>query len=155
MKVLTEGEVLNKAAAYCSMAEHCYEDVRVKLTAWGVELDVQERILKRLVDENFIDNERYCRFFVNDKLKFNKWGKMKISQALYLKKIPVSISGKQLDLIDEKEYMEILHSLLVSKKKSIRASDQYQLATKLIRFALSRGFEIDTIHKCMKLPDEY
>ena len=60
-----------------------------------------------------------------------------------------------LNEIDEKEYMNTLRSLLASKKKSIHASDDYQLNTKLIRFALSRGFEMSIIRKCMQLSDEY
>jgi len=60
-----------------------------------------------------------------------------------------------LNEIDEKEYMNTLRSLLASKKKTIHASDDYQLNMKLIRFALSRGFEMNIIRKCMQLSDEY
>jgi regulatory protein len=155
MSELTEKEALNKAAAYCTASEHCLSEVGTKLTQWGVDADVKERILKRLIDERFIDEERYCRFFVNDKFKFNKWGRIKISQTLYMKKIPSEMSRDCLNEIDEKEYMNTLRSLLASKKKSIHASDDYQLNTKLIRFALSRGFEMNIIRKCMQLSDEY
>lgn len=155
MSELTEKEALNKAAAYCTASEHCLSEVGAKLTQWEVDADAKERILKRLVDERFIDEERYCRFFVNDKFKFNKWGRIKISQALYMKKIPSEMSRDCLNEIDEKEYMNTLRSLLASKKKSIHASDDYQLNMKLIRFALSRGFEMNIIRKCMQLSDEY
>jgi Uncharacterized protein conserved in bacteria len=152
---LTEKEALNKAAAYCTASEHCLSEISTKLSQWGLDSDAQEKILKRLADERFIDEERYCRFFVNDKFKFNKWGKIKIGQALYMKKIPSTVSRKYLDEIDEKEYMNTLRSLLTSKKKSIHASDDYQSNMKLIRFAMSRGFEMNVIRKCMQLSDEY
>ena len=155
MNELTEKEALNKAAAYCSGSEHCFSEISAKLVQWGVDSDAQEKILKRLADEKFIDEERYCHFFVNDKFKFNKWGRIKIGQALYLKKIPATVSRKYLDAIDEREYMNTLRSLLASKKRSIHASDDYQLTMKLIRFAVSRGFEMNIIRKCMQLSDEY
>jgi len=137
MSELTEKEALSKAAAYCSASEHCFSEIIAKLSQWGVAADVQEKIIKRLVDERFIDEERFCRFFVNDKFKFNKWGR------------------KYLNDIDEREYMNTLRSLLASKKKSIHASDDYQSTMKLIRFAVSRGFEMGIIRKCMQLSDEY
>lgn len=155
MNGLTEKEALNKAAAYCSASEHCRSEISAKLTQWGVDAGMHEDILKQLVENKFIDEERFCRFFVNDKFRFNKWGRNKISQALYVKKISSSVSGKYLDEIDEKEYMKVLHSLLSSKRKSIRSVDDYQLNMKLIRFALGRGFEMNAIRKCMQLSDEY
>lgn len=155
MNELTEKEALNKAAAYCTASERCFFEISTKLSQWGVDPDTQEKILKRLADERFVDEERYCRFFVNDKFKFNKWGRIKISQALYMKKIPAAVSRKYLDEIDEKEYMNTLRSLLASKKKSIHATDDYQSTMKLIKFAMSRGFEMNIIRKCMQLSDEY
>lgn len=155
MSELTEKEALSKAAAYCSASEHCFSEIIAKLSQWGVAADVQKKIIKRLVDEKFIDEERFCSFFVNDKFKFNKWGRIKIGQALYMKKISPDISKKYLNDIDEREYMNTLRSLLASKKKSIHASDDYQSTMKLIRFAVSRGFEMGLIRKCMQLSDEY
>ncbi|BEG99835.1 regulatory protein RecX [Bacteroides sedimenti] len=155
MNELTEKEALNKAAAYCTASERCCSEVTSKLVQWGVDVKTQEKILKRLLDERFIDEERYCRFFVNDKFRFNKWGRMKISQALYMKKIPSSVFSRYLEEIEERDYMNVLRSLLSSKRKSIRDNDDYQLNMKLIRFALSRGFEMNIIRKCLQLSDEY
>lgn len=155
MKELTEKEALNKAAAYCTASEHCLSEVSLKLLQWGVDLTMQERILEQLTNERFVDEERYCRFFVNDKFRFNKWGKIKIGQALYQKKISSAVSRKYLDEIDEKDYLKTLSSLLASKKRTIRGEDDYQINSKLIRFAASRGFEMSAIRKCIQLSDEY
>lgn len=154
MKELTEGEALHKAAAYCTATERCKYEVTEKMNAWGVDIETQERIIKRLVEEKFIDEERFCRFFVNDKFRFNKWGKIKINQALYQKRIPSQICNKYLDEIDEEEYIDILRSLLSAKKRSTKAPDEYQLNIKLMRFAASRGFEQNVVRKCIQLPDE-
>lgn len=154
MKEITEGEALHKAAAYCSACERCTFDVTEKLEAWDIEPDAQKRIIERLISEKFLDEQRFCRFFINDKFKFNKWGRLKISQALYQKKISSKVSAEFLNQIDEQEYLQILRDLIAAKRRSTSATNEYQLNMKLMRFAASRGFELDAIRKCIQLSDE-
>ena len=111
-------------------------------------------MLERLETEKYIDDERYCRAFVNDKFRFAKWGKMKIAQGLYMKKIPSDVAWRHLNEIDEEEYLSILRDLLASKRKSIHAKDDYELNGKLMRFAVSRGFELKDIRRCIEIPEE-
>ena len=101
-----------------------------------------------------IDDERFCRAFVNDKFRFAKWGKMKIAQGLYMKKIPSDVAWRYLNEIDEEEYLSILRALLASNRKSIHAADDYELNGKLMRFAMSRGFELKDIKRCIDVPEE-
>lgn len=154
MVEITETDALNRMAAYCSTAEHCRSEISEKLQRWGIPYDAIERILNRLEEEKFIDEERYCRAFIRDKYRFAKWGKVKIGQALQLKKIPRLTYLSLLNEIDKEEYLAILRGLLESKRKSIHAGNEYELSNKLIRFALSRGFEMDDIRRCMSLSDE-
>ena len=142
MNTITEEETINRMAAYCSAAEHCKAEVNEKLQKWGLPYEVINRIIDRLVVEKFIDEERYCRAFVNDKFRFAKWGKMKIAQGLYMKKIPSDVAWRHLNEIDEEEYLSILRDLLASKRKSILASDDYVVDGGLMRFAVGRGFEL-------------
>lgn len=155
MTEMTETEALNRVSAYCSTAEHCRAEIAEKLQRWGIAYDAIDRILDRLMQEKFIDEERYCRAFINDKFRFAKWGKVKIGQALQLKKIPSYIFRPFLDeLIDENEYLANLQKLLATKRKSVRAENEYELNGKLIRFALSRGFEMKDIRRCIDVSDE-
>ena len=154
MSEMTEMEVLNKVASYCSTAEHCRSEVVEKMQRWGVPYDVVERVADKLEQEKFIDEERFCRAFVNDKYRFAKWGKVKIGQALLLKKIPQSVYWPFLNEIDKEEYIGILRKLLAAKKKSVRAENEFELTNKLVRFALSRGFEMKDIRLCMDVPEE-
>lgn len=150
MKELTESEALGKVAAYCSMAEHCASEVISKLESWNIPAEAIERILERLDKEKYMDEGRYCRCFVNDKLRFNKWGKVKIAQTLYQKQISQEAIRASLDAVDEDEYQRILLELLISKKKSVKAKSDYELNGKLIRFALGRGYGMDVIQRCLK-----
>ena len=151
---LTDEEALNRVASYCSAADPCRAEVNEKLQRCGIAYETIARILERLETEKYIDDERYCRAFVNDKFRFAKWGKMKIAQGLYMKKIPSDVAWRHLNEIDEEEYLSILRDLLASKRKSIHAKDDYELNGKLMRFAVSRGFELKDIRRCIEIPEE-
>ncbi|KAA6329602.1 Regulatory protein RecX [termite gut metagenome] len=146
---MTENEALNRMAAYCSGVEHCRAEVREKLLRQELDENAIERILNRLEKEKFMDNERYTRSFINDKIRFDKWGKLKIKQALYFKQIPQEVVNRELEKIDEEEYLSLLRDILEKKKKTIRAKDAYEQKGKLMRFALGKGFEMEDIEKCM------
>lgn len=153
MKELTESEALNKAAAYCSLAERCPAEVEAKLLAWGIASEAAtRRILDFLKRENFLNEERYCRAFIRDKYRFSQWGRQKIAMALRQKQISATLYASCFaEEIDEEEYRSILKKLLAAKQRATRARNRYELEGKLIRFALSRGFEMEDIRACMDI----
>lgn len=142
---MTEEQVLNKLTTLCARGEHCQQEMLDKMRKWEIEEDVQARVMEYLLKEKFIDEERYTRLFVEEKIKFNKWGRKKLEQALYMKRIPRSIYAPILDDVDEDNYEEILRPLLEAKRKTVTGKSEYEIRGKLIRFALSRGFDMDTI----------
>ncbi len=146
---MTEQEAFFKLSALCASAEHCLHEMSEKMRRWELPDDVRERVLRRLTDEKYVDEERYCRSFVADKIRYNKWGQLKIEQALAVKRIPRDISTAVLDEIDDEEYVAVLRPLLQSKRKSVKAASEYELNQKLIRFAMSRGFGYDIIKKAL------
>ncbi|MBQ7947484.1 MAG: RecX family transcriptional regulator [Bacteroidaceae bacterium] len=149
MKPLSPAEALNKAAAYCTLCERCTSEVSKKLTAWGVAPAEQEKIIERLQDEGFINEERYCRAFVNDKLRFNRWGRIKITAALYEKRLPREYITQAIEQIDEEQYMQTLRDLIAAKQKELK-SDDFATKQKIVRFAASRGFEPAKIMQIVK-----
>ena len=153
-KQMTEQEAYLQLAAICAQAEHCEQEMRDKMKRWELDETVQNRIIERLVKERYIDNERYARAFVKDKIRYNKWGRRKVQQGLWMKRIDASIQQQVLDEIDEKEYLDVLRPLLKQKRKSIKASSDYELNQKLVRFALGRGFTFDIIRQCLDVDEE-
>jgi regulatory protein len=143
--------LLKKAAAYCSKQEVCPYDITSKLEIWGADLQQSEKIVQYLERERYIDVERYCRSFVNDKFRFNKWGKLKITQALYAKHIPDGIIELGLEVLDVSLYEQTLYELLVKKGKEIKYGSDYEKQGKLINFALQRGFEYAVAERVLKL----
>ena len=153
-KEMTEQEAFLQLAALCAQAEHCEQEMRDKLKRWGFDESVQNRIIERLVRERYIDNERYARAFVKDKIRYNKWGRRKVQQALWLKRIDKDIQQRVLDEIDDNEYLSVLRPLLKQKRKSVKAESDYELNQKLVRFALGRGFTFDIIRQCLDVDEE-
>ena len=154
MKELTTQEAFNKAAACCSGAEYCLSDIQKKLDKWGLGAAQQEEVLTRLQAEKFIDEARFCRCFVRDKFRYNQWGRIKIMQALRLKNIPDTCCREALAEIEEEEYLCVLRKLLQSKARSVKAASDYEHNGKLIRFGLSRGFEMNAITRCLHVEEE-
>ena len=153
-KDMTEQEAYLQLAALCAQAEHCQQEMRDKMRRRELDETVQNRIIDRLIKERYVDDERYARAFVKDKIRYNKWGRRKVQQGLWQKRIDADIQQRVLDEIDEKEYLDVLRPLLKQKRKSIRAANDYELNQKLARFALSRGFTFDLIRQCMDIEDD-
>ncbi len=151
---MTEQEAYLQLAALCAQAEHCQQEMRDKMRRWGLDETVQNRIIDRLIKERYVDDERYARAFVKDKIRYNKWGRRKVQQALWMKRIDADIQQQVLDEIDEKEYLDVLRPLLKQKRKSIKAESDYELNQKLLRFALGRGFGFDIIRQCLDVGEE-
>lgn len=151
---MTEEQALQKLAALCSQSEHCTSEMKEKMTRWGIEDDAQQRIMEYLVANRYVDDRRYARSFVNDKLKYNKWGPRKIEQALWMKHIDDSIRQEALDDVDNAEYICVLRPLLQSKRKTTKAESDYEMNQKLLRFAIGRGFTFEQVKEVIDDVDE-
>ena len=149
MKQLTPGEALNKAAAYCTLCERCISEVSTKLAAWGVPHGEQQKIIVRLQQEGFIDEARYCRAFVNDKVRFNRWGRIKIRAALCEKRLPRELVNEAIENINKEEYMSALAEVIAAKRRELKVKEDYAAQQKIMRYAASRGFEPSLIMKAI------
>lgn len=139
--------LLNKAATYASRCEHCESDVREKLLIWGGTSEETDEIIAYLIEERYIDNQRYANSYAKDKFRFNHWGKYKISMMLRSKDIESETIEEALGQIDEEEYLEKLQQILRDKLRSLKYSSEYEKKGKLFKFAQSRGFESGAISK--------
>ena len=154
MKQKSEQDAYLTLAALCAQAEHCQYEMLEKMRRWELDDEAQARVMQRLVSERYVDDERYARAFVKDKVRYNKWGRRKVEQALWQKRIDEDIRKRVLDEVDDDEYLNILRPLLKQKRKSIKANSDYELNQKLMRFALGRGFTFDIIRQCLDIEEE-
>lgn len=137
-KDYTPAELRLKAEAYCARAEHCADDVRNKLIAWGGGEEVNELIISALYENNYLNDMRYCQAYVHDKLLYQHWGKVKIRMMLQAHHLPKDCISAAIEDIDDTDYMNILRQVLAQKKNASREQQ--------IRFLLQRGFEYRDIH---------
>ena len=148
-KEITEQQALSRLMALCARGEHSSGEMLQKMRLWGLADEAQARIMERLTKDRFVDDERFARAFVNDKIKNNKWGRRKIEQALWAKGVDRDVQQHVLDAVDDEEYIKVLRPLLRSKERSITARNEFERQMKLIRFAQSRGFSMAEIEKCL------
>lgn len=148
-KEITEQQALSRLMALCARGEHSSGEMLQKMRLWGLADDAQARIMERLTKDRFVDDERFARAFVNDKIKYNQWGRRKIEQALWAKGVDRNVQQRVLDAVDDEEYIKVLRPLLRSKERSITARNEFERQMKLIRFAQSRGFSMAEIEKCL------
>lgn len=147
MEQMSALEAFGRLTAFCAAGEHCLTEVRERLRRWNVAPDEAEALVRRLVEEQYINEERYCRAYINDKVRFARWGRLKIAQALRQKQIASSLYLPLLDELDEAIYSEQLRRLLEAKQREVKGRNAYERKVKLVRFALGRGYEMDEIRR--------
>ena len=140
----------DKAAFLCSRSEYCTSEIQEKLKLWGLSAEDSEPVIEKLKEEKYLDDERFARAYVKDKFRFNHWGKQKIAFMLRSKNISSEIMELAFEEIEDEGYSNELRKLLTDKEKSIKAKDQYDKRSKLMRFAMGRGFESEIIYKVLK-----
>ena len=107
MKQKTEQEAYLTLASLCAQAEHCQYEMLEKMRRWELSEEAQARVMARLVKERYVDDERYAQAFVKDKIRYNKWGRRKVEQALWQKHIDEGIRQQVLSEIDDEEYLNV------------------------------------------------
>ena len=153
MKQKTEADAYLTLAALCAQAEHCQYEMLEKMRRWELSEEAQARVMAKLIKERYVDDERYTQAFVKDKIRYNKWGRRKVEQGLWQKRIDEDIRKRVLDDVDDDEYLSVLRPLLKQKRKTIKAKNDYELNQKLMRFALGRGFTFDIIRQCLDVEE--
>jgi len=133
-------EVKGRAMRLCSQREYCCSDIFDKAVSWGCTTAQAGELIDFLVEQKFLDDRRYTEAFVKDKLRFNKWGRVKIAYMLRAKKVDRNTVLEVLSEIDETDYKEILTAELQKKYRTLRGN-VFEIKGKLFRFATGRGFE--------------
>ena len=149
-KPLTAAQALNRAAALCARSEQAAADVRDKLLKWGLAPGEAQQVLSQLIDQGFIDEQRYAGAFVKDRFAFNGWGRIKIAHQLKMKKISAQAIAQAMQVIDEQQYRQRLLELLRAKWREVGDREPRAAWAAMMRFAASRGFEAAIAGECVK-----
>ncbi|GAB4008972.1 regulatory protein RecX [Spirosoma migulaei] len=138
-------DALRKAAMFCAYQERTQQEVRERLKDWGVLGDDAEEVIAELIQQNYLNEERFAKSFAGGKFRVKGWGRRKIKQHLQQR----GISGYNLDQamkeIAPDDYQDTLKELLTKKRQSLRDDNPLVIKQKLVRYALSKGYETDLI----------
>ena len=126
---------------YCALQDRCQWDITQKMKEWGLLEMTQNHILEILIQEKYVDEERFAQSFCRGKFIIKKWGKVKITNELKKKKISDICIKKGLEEIDPAEYDLLLENLLTKKNNTLRDKNHFTRKSKLARFLIQRGFE--------------
>ena len=144
-----KNDAFKKMAALCSRSEQCTPDIRKKLLASGLDENEAEEILEKLKSENFIDDERYARAYAAEKFRLNKWGRVKIRYYLKAKGLDEQTMESGIASLDEEKYKAALLKTMKEKARKVKKKNRYEQMGQIIRFAQSRGYEPELIHRHM------
>jgi regulatory protein len=147
-------EALSYTMDLCSRQEKCSSEIREKLIKSKLPEAHVEKVLQTLKKEGFIDESRYAGMFVRDKLRLNRWGRIKIRYMLAAKQIPEGIISEAINGIDDQNYLEILKEELVKKRRQIKDDHPHTVRNKLARFGQQRGFESGLIFQLLDEMDK-
>jgi regulatory protein len=134
-----------KAESYCAYQERSQQEVRDKLYAWGLHSTEVENILVDLIQENYINEERFALAYAGGKHRIKKWGKLKIQQGLKLKGVSNPLIKIALDAIDMDEYFANLEEVLKKKAATVKHEDAFKRKNALVNYAIGRGYETSLI----------
>lgn len=143
-------EVLVKAANFCAYQERTQQEVRKRLAELEVEGDEAEEMIVWLIENNYLNEERFARIFAGSKFRQKRWGRLKIRQELKMRGVSEYCLKAGMSEIDDEEYLQTLTDLLEKKAKEIKESNPLKRKQKLLSYALSKGFESDLVFDLMK-----
>jgi regulatory protein len=156
MTPTTLQEARERLMNYCSRYETCYSKALQKLKLWQIEPQHHHEILQELIEHKFIDDERYAQNYVRSKASA-KWGIQKIRAHLQMQKIAPEIISDALNEIDMDTQKSVLEQLLRKKIQYTKAKTASDLYTKLLRFAMGRGYSyqiaVDTLNSILNNED--
>lgn len=141
-KPMTADEALTAMAALCSRGEQCEADLRKAMRRHGLNDADADTVIARLRQERFIDDERYVRAFVHDRIAYNGWGVRKVRQQLRLKHFDTAFVDDIInDALDRQAYRLSLTALLQRRWRETDGRDTRRRREAVIRTAMSRGYE--------------
>ena len=149
-KPLTPDQVLDKMAKYCAYQERCVKDVRDKLKTFDILEEEKTKILDYLLDNRFVNDERFAKSFVRGKINQSGWGVNKIRFHLIQKGIDKDIIDEALGQTDNEVYRQRLIEILKAKSKTIKANSDFEKKRKLAAYAMQKGFEGNLIWEVLK-----
>ena len=148
-RLISENDAMIRLTAKCAVSEYCRADIRKMMSRWELPEGVADKIIKRLQNERYIDEQRYAHAFVRDKFRYNHWGWIRIEQELKRRNIPQEYIDEAKEEISDDDNLEALRKIIDLKRPTVKGKNEYEVNAKLFCFALSRGFSYSAINQVL------
>lgn len=149
-KYHTQTEAILKAANFCAYQERCHQEVLAKLQEWGIYGDEAAELILFLIENNYLNEERFAKAFAGGKFRVKKWGRTKIKRELKLRQISDFCIGVGLKEIDPDDYLKTLQAALQKQIDKSKIKHPMLLKQKVFQYAMQRGYESDIIQDVLK-----
>lgn len=154
-KFLTPQQALERMRKYCALQERSQQEVRYKLVQLGQRGNTLENIIATLIEENFLNEERYAMAFARGKFRMKGWGKAKIIHALKQQGISAYCISKAMKEIDQGDYRNMLMATLKKKAATLKSREPLAQRQLLARYLIGKGFEAEMVWEAVKEMNEY
>jgi len=149
-KTLTSEQALQKLRHYCGYQERCHSEAREKLYSLGVYRKDHDEIIATLIEEDYLNEERFAIAYAGGKFRMKQWGKQKIKHALKQKQVSDYSINKAMKQIKDKEYLDVLKNLVEEKYKSLKNEQWLVRRKKTMDYLLQKGFEMELISRAVE-----
>ncbi|GAB1448757.1 regulatory protein RecX [Bacteroidota bacterium] len=149
-KYVSFQEAKVKLARFCAYQERCHQEVLEKMADLGQYGEERDELLLWLIEENYLNEERFAIAFAGGKFRVLGWGKLRIQRELKLRNISDYCIRKALQELEEGPYLETLNQELQKKWNATKTSDARVKAAKVASYLISRGFEPELVWQAIK-----
>lgn len=149
-KQLTKEQALQKLKHYCAYQERCHSEVKDKLYTLGVWKKEHDEILASLIEENYLNEERFAIAFAGGRFRVKQWGRVKIKYELKQKQVSEYCIKKALKQIGEEDYLTVLDKLAKEKYASLKSEQHLIRKKKTMDYLLGKGFEMELVRRAFE-----
>ena len=141
-----EKYILEKIQSYCHYQERCIKEVRNKLFSLKATNKTVDKILQSLIDNDYLNEDRYARMFIQGKLRIKKWGRIKLKYELRLKGLDINIIDDNINKIKDEEYIRYFNEFSTNTIKFLKGTKD-QKKRSFINYFTYRGWENSLIYQ--------
>ncbi len=149
-KYLTKEQALQKLKHYCAYQERCHAEVKEKLYNLGVWKKEHDEIIATLIEENYLNEERFAIAYAGGRFRIKQWGRVKIKYELKQKQVSEYCIKKALKQIEEEDYLKTLQKLANQKYASLKNEQHLIRKKKTMDYLIAKGFEMDLVRGVME-----
>ncbi len=150
-KSYTDKEALIKISGFCSYQERTHQEVRDKLYGFGLNKDAVETIIVKLIQENFLNEERFAKAYAGGKFRIKDWGRRKIQEALKQKGVSEYCIHLAMKEIPEDDYLKTINELIEKRELKETEKNIYKRKHKIAKYLIGKGFEGNLVWDILKL----